>query len=179
MANLTWWCVLGVVLAGWGVSGQAADDTTSQESGQWGYEIKEDEMTGEKVYGAFVGSANTVTFGFPYGGPHRATLLLRTHPRMGPSVMLFIPQAHFLCRTGGCAMLVRFDEDKPETFEAAEATDHSTNLLFINGHRAFINRFKKGAKLMRIQAEFYQEGTETFRFHVSGFDEARYLGKAK
>src|SRR5690606_34728933 len=50
---------------------------------QWRYTRDKDPMGNGTSYWAFVQSSNTVSFDFPYSGPQRGTLTLRTHPRHG------------------------------------------------------------------------------------------------
>ena len=94
----------------------------------WGYYRTTDEMTGKTTQTAAVESTNTVNFSSPYQGEQRATLNLRKHPRYGNDVILQIERGQFLPGIDGVNVIARFD-DRPSTFLAREAEDHSMNLL--------------------------------------------------
>ena len=125
-------------------------------------------------FGALVQSINTVEFGFPYSGPQHATLTLRTHPRHGKDVILSIERGQFLCRSyEDCTILVRFDDQKVQSYSAVGAADNSTETIFIRNYSRFVSSMQK-AKTVRIAAEIYQQGAPVFEFDVSGFDASKY-----
>ena len=125
-------------------------------------------------YSARVQSTNTVEFGFPYSGSQHATLVLRTHPRLGKDVILNIERGQFLCRSyEDCTILVRFDDQKAQNYSAIGAADNSTETIFIRNYTHFVSSMQK-AKTVRIAAEIYQQGSPVFEFDVSGFDASKY-----
>ena len=126
---------------------------------------------------ALVQSTNTVEFGFPYSGPLHATLTLRTHPRYGKNVILSIERGQFLCRSyEDCTILVRFDDQKSQSYSAVGAADNSTETIFIRNYARFVSSMQK-AKTVRIAANIYQQGAPAFEFDVSGFDASKYERK--
>jgi hypothetical protein len=102
----------------------------------WDYSTDTDEMGRGTITHAMLQSTNAVTFRWPYGGPQRGTLQLRRHPTYGKDVILHLTRAHFLCHTydDSCGVTVRIDNGKPQRFQAAPPTDHSTDTLFIRGY---------------------------------------------
>lgn len=145
----------------------AADAKIEAERSEWAYEVSAEEMGRGQVKSAWIRSSNTVTFGFPYGGPQNATLTLRSHPQHGKDVILSFKEAHFLCPSyDGCTLFVRFDDGKVRNFHAVSPSDHSTNVLFIRGFDTFLASAKK-AKVMRLQPEFYQKGRPVLEFRVA------------
>lgn len=141
---------------------------------QWIYGQNEDPMAKSVTYGALVQSTNTVEFDFPYNKPQHATLTLRTHPRHGKDVILGIERGQFLCRSyEDCTILVRFDDQKAQSYSAVGAADSSTETIFIRNYSRFLSSMQK-AKTVRIAAEIYQQGAPVFEFDVSGFDAAKY-----
>lgn len=141
---------------------------------QWTYGKNEDPMAKGVSYGALVQSTNTVEFGFPYSGPQHGTLTLRTHPRHGKDVILSIERGQFLCRSyEDCTILVRFDDQKAQSYSAVGAADSSTETIFIRNYSRFVSSMQK-AKTVRISAEIYQQGSPVFEFDVSGFDASKY-----
>lgn len=140
----------------------------------WVYELDEDPMTSAKTYWATVTSTNQIELGFPYGGPQRARLMLRTHPRYGKSVIFQIERGQLLCPSyDGCTVLVRFDEDKPVRYNASGPSDNSSETLFLSNYGGFAERLLR-AKRVRISAEIYQSGAPVFEFDVAGFDVKKY-----
>lgn len=140
----------------------------------WLYEMDEDPMTSAKTYWATVTSTNQIELGFPYGGPQRARLMLRTHPRHGKDVIFQIDRGQILCPSyDGCTVLVRFDEDKPVRYSANGPADNSTETIFLGNYGGFAERLLT-AKRVRISAEIYQSGSPVFEFDVSGFDVKKY-----
>ena len=131
-------------------------------------------MSSAKTYWATVVSTNQIELGFPYGGPQRASLTLRTHPRHGKDVIFRIEKGQLLCRSyDGCSVLVRFDEDKAVSYRANGPADNSTETLFLSNYSGFAERLLR-AKRVRISAEIYQAGAPVFEFDVSGFDVNKY-----
>jgi len=145
-----------------------------QTGSQWHYSRDKDPMGNGTTYWAMVKSSNTVSFDFPYSGPQRGTLTLRTHPRHGKDLILNIERGQFLCPSyDGCTVLVRFDDKKASRYSAASAADNSTETLFIRNYSRFAGEMLK-AKQVRISADVYQEGSPVFEFDVSGFDVSKY-----
>lgn len=134
---------------------------------RWNYEESQDAMGRGKIKHASVKSINQVQFDFPYKGAQRATLMLRAHPQHGKDIILTVERGQFLCSVSGCKVNVRFGAGKPVTYRAAESADHNTTILFIKGYDQFVTNTKKVDKI-KIEAQFYQEGSRVFEFDVSG-----------
>lgn len=145
---------------------------------QWHYDTSEDQMTSGERKIAWVSSTNSVSFGFPYNGEQQAQLTLRTDPRFGKSVIFGLEKGQILCSSfDGCAVQVRFDDDKPAKYAASGPSDHSTTVIFIEDYGRFLAKLRK-AKRVRISANIYQQGSPVFEFDVSGFDNDRYQSKS-
>jgi hypothetical protein len=135
---------------------------------QWKYRNDEDEM-GRKRSFAVVESTNTVEFEFPYAGVQHGTLTVRRTPQAGTNVLIGIEKGQFLCGiSDGCSVNVRFDEGPVQRNSASGPADHSTTVLFLNGESRLISQMRK-AKVMRVEATFYQAGPRIFEFNVEGF----------
>jgi len=129
------------------------------------------------AYGAAVQSRNTVEFDFPYSGPQRATLTFRTHPRHGKDVIFSIERGQVLCNSyEDCTILVRFDDQKAQSYSAVGAADNSTETIFIRNYSRFMSSMLK-AKTVRISVEIFQQGSPVFEFDVSDFSQAKYVPK--
>lgn len=146
---------------------------------QWSYTQGEDPMSKGTTYEASVRSSNVVEFTFPYAGPQRGTLILRTHPRWGKDVIFSIERGQLPCSSyDGCSVLVRFDDGQATRFSAAGPEDNSSETLFLRDYSTFVTRMLK-AKVVRISPNVYQQGTQVFEFDVSNFDQQRYRPKQK
>lgn len=155
-----------------------ADAEASKTGPQWDYDVNEDLMSGSKRYTASLKSANTVSFGFPYGGEQHGTLTLRTVQGKGKDILFYIQRGQILCPSyQGCNVLVRFDDEKPMRFAANGPADHSSELIFLENYSKFTSKLKK-AKRVRLSVDIYQNGAPAFEFDVSGFDPAKYQPKS-
>ena len=132
----------------------------------WHYSSRVDRM-GRKESFAKVSSSNMLNFGFPYSGSQRGTLIVRDSSKSGINVMLQILSGQFVCGVDDCGLSLRFDSDPIQVWSATEPTDHSTTTLFINGEDSFIQLLLK-AKRLRVEATFFQEGSQTLDFNVEG-----------
>jgi hypothetical protein len=91
--------------------------------------------------------------------------------------MLSIERGQFLCRSyEDCTILVRFDDQKAQSYSAVGASDNSTETIFLRNYPRFVGSMQK-AKTVRIAAEIYQQGAPVFEFNVSGFDASKYKPK--
>lgn len=143
--------------------------TASHALAAWEYKSTETPMGGVMKV-ASVMSNDEVNFDFPYQGRQRARLALRVHPRYGRDVMLGLQKAHFHCSSvSGCSVLVRFDERPAVKFSATAPEDNSTTTLFIRDYARFL-RETRASKRVRIEAQFYQQGTRVFDFNIAGLD---------
>jgi hypothetical protein len=133
----------------------------------WDYREEKDEMSGGTIKWATIDSSNQVTFGSPYGGPQRATLHLRIHPRRDRNAILSLERGQFICRIDSCSVLARFDDGKPVRFSAIRPADHSSEYIFIRDYARLVSGLK-GAKILRIEADFFHQGSHIFEFHVGG-----------
>lgn len=133
----------------------------------WQYLEEADKMGRGTTKLVWVQSTNLVNFGFPYGGPQRASLELRISPEFGRNVILEVERGQFLCGLDGCRVEARFDQGKPMSFSASGPADLSTTTLFIDDYHRFLANLRK-AETLRIEAPFYQEGNQVFEFEVGG-----------
>lgn len=144
---------------------KAADEAEAKRS-YWEYSQQVDPMGRGNIKHASLESRNTVTFGFPYNKIQRATLHLRAHPEYGKDVILSLEKAQFQCNSyRSCSVKIRFDDGKAQSFEAAEPADNSMDTIFIRGYSRFVTAAAK-SRTVRIEAQFYQEGTRVFEFPV-------------
>lgn len=136
-------------------------------SAEWKYKKTEEEMGRGTISLATTKSTNKAKFGFPYNGAQRATLTIRNHPKSGINVLFSIQKGQFLCSSyDGCVVYVKFDNEQPIKFSASGASSHDSTVIFINKENYFLSKLSK-AKKLRIQSEFYNEGSVVFKFNVN------------
>jgi hypothetical protein len=87
-------------------------------------------------------------------------------------VYITVEHGQFLCGFDDCSLNVKFDDRPIRRFQAAEANDHSTTVLFVRDAAGFIDQLRK-AKRVRIEARFYREGRQTADFRTEGFEGRR------
>jgi hypothetical protein len=157
-----------------GVPAGSTPQTKPEPRSQWGYSTDDDTM-GRKRSFAHVMSNNSLSFDFPYEGSQHGTLVIRKSPQWGTNVMVCIERGQFLCGIDQCIVNVRFDGGPIQRFSASEPSDHSTTTLFLRNEGRFVSQLRR-AKVVRIEATFYQEGSQALEFNVEGFDWQWYLG---
>jgi hypothetical protein len=138
--------------------------------GNWIYSRSEDMATGKTSSTASIQSENSLSFGFPYQGSQFAQLTLRRHPRYGFDAYISISQGQILCNEySNPYILVRFNNGNTRKYECAEPEDNSSTLAFIRNAGEF-ERALKSASIAYITLTFYQEGSQTLKFKVKGYD---------
>lgn len=134
----------------------------------WTYQVDVDKMTNKKTSYAMVQSTNSLALGFPYQGRNLGLLTVRQHPQYGLDVIFSVDKGQLMCDTyNGCEVLVKFDEGKPIRFEGTEPADNSSDTIFLNNKKRFIDTAKKARKIL-VQVQFFRQGTHVLEFNVSG-----------
>ena len=137
---------------------------------KWEYSESVDEMTDKKSYLAYIVSENEVDFEFPYNGGSNLLLYLRNDPQYGQNVYIKITKGQFnMDLLDGQTIKVRFDEDQAFNVKCSGPSDHSMDVLFLNGYKKVVDRLKT-AKTMKVSVEFFNEGTRTFTFDVANLN---------
>ncbi len=155
-----------------------ANTTTSTTSPSappsWSYSSDPDDMGKGTIRFASIESTNTLEFKFPYSGKQHATLTIRKHPRHGNDAIIQIERGQFVCPVSGCSVMVRFDDGESIRYHAAEPADHRTTALFLQPYDKFYVGLAK-SKRVRIEADFYQEGSRMVEFDVAGFNPTAFM----
>jgi hypothetical protein len=149
------------------LSGLSTPQPNLEPGPQWSYTTDVDTM-GRRQSFANITSTNTLFFDFPYQGSQHGTLVVRKSTHWGTNVMVRIEHGQFLCGIENCAVNVRFDSGPIQQFSASEPGDHSTTALFLNNEARFISQLRK-AKVVRVEATFFREGSQALEFKVEGF----------
>lgn len=143
------------------------DITTTEQIKKWNYSTETDEMNDSKSRFASLTSDNSIEFDFPYNGGSTMYLTVRYMKKYGTDVILKISSGQFLCNeyNGTNYVRVRFDDGAATKFNTLEPSDGSTDQLFLSNAKKFISLAKK-AKIIKVEAPFYQEGNRVFTFSV-------------
>ena len=128
----------------------------------------EDKMGGVTTQSAQGVSSNTVRFGFPYEGETRAILKLRKGAKEW-DVMFGVELGQFVSSYSKDFVTVRFDDGELQKFTIGEPYDGKSSLQFIHDNEVeqFMSQLRK-AKRLKIEADFYDQGSRVFEFDVRG-----------
>lgn len=155
----------------------SAVDVISEETGSievedqsdWKYSESVDEMTDKTAYFATIESDNSVDFEFPYDGGSTLSFTIRQSPQYGNDMYIRISKGQFNPGISGTKIKVRFDDNEAISVNCVEPSDYSTDLLFLKGYDKLLKQIKD-SKSMKINVEFFNEGTRTFTFNIQGLE---------
>lgn len=132
---------------------------------EWKETSSKDEMTDATNVWMTLKSDNSFEFDYPYNGGTRLKIEVRYRKQDGNQVILSVNKGQLMESTSyqRNEVVVRFDEDEPMHFTTNEPADHSSNMLFLNNPRRFINRAKNAHKIL-IQVPTFENGQPIFSF---------------
>ena len=139
--------------------------TACSSSAAWEYKSKKSEMTDEVSKFAWTISKNKLNFSFPYSGGAEGRLVLR-YVGDDPAVIVEIRKGQFICHSG-CTVLIRFDDQAAERWDASGPKDASSTMIFLENETELMKRLLH-AKRLRVQATFYNEGEQVLDFNLVG-----------
>jgi hypothetical protein len=149
------------------------DAEVSQPQYLWRYVETDDEMGRGKVRAACVTSTNQVSLTWPYKAQDTEFCLRRGGRHGFDSYLRLTDSGQYICRSySGCRVHIRFDDGSAQSYEAEEASDGSSEIIFMPA-ASKISAALTTAKRMRIEAEYYQAGLQTSEFDVAGYDFSR------
>lgn len=146
------------------------DDASSQQGTKvkkvWNFRTEKDEMTNTKDIWASITSDNSVDQDEPYGETD-CSITVRYMKKWGYDVMIGISEGQIFGSEydGENYVMVKFDNGKPIKYWFNEASDGSSESVFINRKSDFIARCKK-AKSIKVELPLYQGGRPVFDFSV-------------
>jgi hypothetical protein len=134
----------------------------------WRVVERTDAMTDATIKTACTTSSNQVHLDAPYGA-RSAQLCIRQHPEFGRDVYLSLNgSGQILCHSySDCTIPVRFDEGAVQRFTGNEPSDNSSETVFFANDARFITAARSSSRI-RVQLEFYQNGSQTFDFPARG-----------
>jgi hypothetical protein len=128
----------------------------------WTYQDKIDEMDSKVTHFAILSSTNKAYFSFPYSGG--STFILNIRNNWKNEVLLRVSKWQFSSNYWK-TIKIKFDDLEPFTVNFNEPSDGSSDLVFLWSAEKIINWIKT-AKIMKIEAEFFQEGEHIAEFLV-------------
>ena len=141
---------------------------------KWVYFDYEDKASGKTAYQAYVESENKINLSFPYSGFQNGRLSVRNHPRFGKEIFFQIDKGQILSTDGysydNKYFLVRFDDGDVKKWNYGEAADQSTEVIFIQDKKAFLEKLTNSKKVY-LTVNLYQDGQYTFIFNSTGLKE--------
>ncbi|MBP3246359.1 MAG: hypothetical protein J6M36_00580 [Prevotella sp.] len=133
----------------------------------WDISTSTDDMTDTKNIWAKITSDNYVSQEFPYEGFTYASITVRYMKKYGYDVLIEITKGQISGSeyNGTDYITARFDDGAPKKYHFNEASDGSSEVVFIRNKSDFISRCKK-AKDIKIDLPLYKGGRPVFTFHV-------------
>lgn len=135
----------------------------------WTYELSKDEMRSSTTKWAWTESTNIVDLGFPYG-EQRGMIQVRQSPKFGLDIIIGARDGQILCSSYQRTYIsVKFDNGPIQRYRCSNASDGSSNMVFIEGSRNFLKKLKK-SKTVIVEAEFFQNGLHQMKFKTEGLN---------
>jgi hypothetical protein len=130
----------------------------------WEYTSTSNDM-GEKTDMAYVLAKDLVEFEFPYNGGSQGKITLRNKNGQY-TAMFLIDKGQIQTDYDGTYIRVKFDDEAPVKWSMAESSDNSSDVLFFNNEKKFLDKLRKSKKVV-LEIPFYQSGNEQFVFNTS------------
>jgi hypothetical protein len=136
---------------------------------KWEYSSETYGIDNASFKSATINSSSPVSFAFPYNKSNNKGHL--TIAKRGKQIQAYltVDTGQFNSSFSGQPIKVKFDQGKTRAFNGVEPTDHQSGWLFLTDAKGFILALKK-AKTVKMEAEFYREGSRVFVFDVAGID---------
>ena len=150
-------------------AGEPTAEADPEPRTQWVYSDTEDPMGGSTKT-ACVTSSDRVHLDFPYDD-QEMRLCIRRSPKFGlDAYATLMSDGQILCNSySQCHIRVRFDAGAPQRWSGGEASDGSSNIIFLENVTRLISSIKS-SETMRLELEFYQNGVQTVTFDVRGLE---------
>lgn len=149
----------------------AQDDTEpSEPPPDWRYSERRDPMTDRITHTACTTSTNKALLTWPYS-PVSADLCIRQSPEYGLDVYVALNgDGQIICQSyRNCIVRIRFGEGSQQSFSAADASDGSSNIVFVTNARRFVEAAKT-ADTIKVQLTFYQAGDQVLMFDTANLE---------
>jgi hypothetical protein len=128
-------------------NGAIAQDVKPEETTEWTYESRKDEMRGSEDKYAIVNAGEPISLDFPYG-QQTGQIIIRKSPKFGFDIMVGVPSGQIMCNSfQNTYISVKFDSGPVQRYSCTDAADGSSNMVFVQGAKGFLAKLKKSKKL--------------------------------
>ena len=133
----------------------------------WEISTEKDEMYNSTSVWATLTSNNTSNFTNSINGDTYLKLVVRYTKKFGTDVYLKVETGQFFGSDyyGTDHINVKFDDGAVRKYKFNESSDGASDIIFISKAKDFLSHLKK-AKVILIEAPFYDEGIQRFHFDV-------------
>jgi len=150
--------------------GTVDTNTTTTDNGdtKWSYATEKNKMTSGDIKYASIDANELLYFSWSHKGGATATFTVRKKEGEN-DIYLQVSKGMFNSNGSYANMLrIRFDDGQSFRVSYSRPSDNSSNTIFLGSVPTILNKLKK-AKKMRIEVEFYMDGTRVIEFDVAGF----------
>lgn len=149
-----------------GNSSSGSAVVANEPESEWEYTTEQDEMRGAKSHFAQLEASNTIDLDFPYG-EQRGRILVRQSAQFGFDVLVGVPSGQIMCNSFSDSHInVKFDDGAIQRYGCTDASDGTSNMIFIQGSKGFLSKLKKSKKAV-VEAEFFQNGMQQMTFNTA------------
>ena len=150
-----------------GTEGESMAEYLAKKGTTWDISTEKDEMYNSTSVWATLTSNNTSRFTNSIGGDTYLKIVVRHTKKYGTDVYLKVETGQFFGSDyyGTDHVNVKFDGGAVRKYKFNESSDGSSNVIFIAKAQDFLSHLKK-AKVIFIEAPFYDEGVQRFQFDV-------------
>lgn len=135
----------------------------------WEYSTQKDEMRGAESRFAQLTGSNTITLDFPYG-EQRGQMMLRQSPQHGFDILVGVQSGQIMCNSfTNSHVNVKFDDGPIQRYRCLDASDGTSNMVFVQGAKGFLAKLKKSKKVI-VEAEFFQNGIQQLTFDTTNLE---------
>jgi hypothetical protein len=151
---------------------------SAQEAPAWEYGSNVDQMGRGTSMFASLKSVNSADFRFPYNGENHGSITLWKSPESGTEAVFEVEKGQILCSFSGdeggrldCPVSLKVDDGPLVRVTGRQPSDGRSNVVIVP-YEAVLSSVEK-AKVLRVEATFFQEGPQVFEFHPEGLDVKR------
>jgi hypothetical protein len=146
-----------------------AETTPAEPPSNWQYFTDKDGMRGTESRYAQLEGANTINLDFPYG-EQRGRITVRQHAQFGFDILVGVESGQIMCNSFSRSYInVKFDDGPIQRYGCNEASDGSSDMVFVEGAKGFLAKLKKSKRVM-IEAEFYRNGMQQLAFDTANLN---------
>ncbi|MDZ4138507.1 MAG: hypothetical protein U1D66_06470 [Erythrobacter sp.] len=132
----------------------------------WQYYNDKDEMRGTESRYAELEGSNTINLDFPYG-EQRGRMVVRQSAQFGFDILVGVESGQIMCNSFSRSHInVKFDDGPIQRYGCNEASDGTSNMVFVEGAKGFLGKLTKSKKVI-VEAEFFQNGMQQLAFDTA------------